>query len=69
MFYLTIHSKHFIYGYKVKDPFRQRERKAAAATTWTTLYDYQQGVFYMHHPTDAIERTTSRGALAGTRSR
>ena len=37
MFYLTMHSTHFIYGYMDqtygKGPFRQRERKPAAATT------------------------------------
>ena len=51
-----------------------------ATTTWATLSDYQQGFFYMHHPTDRIvpfhrqDSTyhglcyTSRGALAGTRN-
>ena len=47
------------------------ERKPAA-TTWVTISDYQQGLFYMHHPRQ--DNTyhnlcyTSRGALAGTRN-
>ena len=36
----------------------ERERKPAAAT-WATLSDYQQGLFYMHHPTDRITHTTA----------
>ena len=34
------------------------ERKPAAAT-WATLSDLQQGLFYMHHPTDRITHTTN----------
>ena len=34
------------------------ERKPAAAT-WATLSDLQQGLFYMHHPTDRIAHTTN----------
>ena len=30
-----------------------------AATTWATLSDYQQELFYMHHPTDRIKHTTA----------
>ena len=41
-----------------KEPFRQRERKPAAATK-ATLSDLQQGFFYMHHPTDRITHTTA----------
>ena len=37
--------------------FGQRERKPAAATTWTVLSYYQQYIFYMHQPTDRIVRT------------
>ena len=37
MFYLTMHSTHFIYGYIVED-LSDRERKPTAAT-WTTLSD------------------------------
>ena len=44
-----------IYG---KGPSRQQKRKLAATTTYSTLSDYQQGVFYMHHPTDKIAHTT-----------
>ena len=44
MFYLRIHSTHFIYGYMVLE-------------TWTTLLNLQQGFFYMHHPTDMISYT------------
>ena len=49
-----------------------RERKPAA-TTRATLSEEQQGIFYMHHPTDRMVHTTAfvtpRGALAGTRNR
>ena len=42
MFYLTMHSTHFIYGYMAldigKEQFRLRERKPAA-TTWATPSD------------------------------
>ena len=41
-----------------KWPFRERERKPAAVT-WATLFDWQQGFFYMHHPTDRITHTTA----------
>ena len=34
-----------------------REGKAAAATTWVTLFSYQQGIFYVHYPTDRISHT------------
>ena len=34
------------------------ERKPAAAT-WAILSDYQQGFFYMHHPTDRIAHITA----------
>ena len=39
-------------GHMVKD-HSDSERKPAAST-WATLSDYQQGFFYMHHPTDRI---------------
>ena len=57
MFYLMTHSTHFIYGYMASD-ISNNERKPAAAT-WATLSDYQQGFFYMHHPTDMIAHTTA----------
>ena len=34
------------------------DRKPAAAT-WATLSDYQQGFFYMHHPTERTAHTTA----------
>ena len=30
-----------------KGSFTQSERKPAAATTWATLLNYEQGIFYM----------------------
>ena len=42
MLYLTTHSANFIYNLwrrTYKGPLRQRERKPAAASTWTTLYE------------------------------
>ena len=36
----------------------QRERKPAAATTWATLSDEQQRVFYMHNPDKIMHNTT-----------
>ena len=35
---------------------------------WAIISDQQQGVFYMHHPTDRIAHTTAFGALAGTKN-
>ena len=60
MFYLTTHILFTViwrrtYG---KEPFRLRERKPATAT-WATPSDYQQGFFYMHHPTDRLGHTTA----------
>ena len=48
-----------LYGIRhmIKD-HSDSERKPAA-TTWATLYKYQQGFFYMHHPTDRIAHTTT----------
>ena len=64
MFYLTTHSTHFIYGYMASDIIMLKyhtdsERGKPAAATWATLSDYQQGFFYMHHPTDRIAHTTA----------
>ena len=58
MFYLTTHSTHcylWLYGVRhmVKD-HSDSERKSTAASTWATLIHWQQGFFYMHHPTDRI---------------
>ena len=48
------------------------ERKPIAATTLAILSDWQQGFFYMHHPTDRIAYTTalyvSREALTEMRN-
>ena len=33
---------------------RDYERKSAIVTSWATLSNYQQGIFYMYHPTDRI---------------
>ena len=53
MFYLMTHTTHLLFM------FIWRERKPAAATAWGTLFNKQQGFFYMHHPTDRITHTTA----------
>ena len=50
--------KYFIYDYMAKD-HSDRERKHAAATTWAILFNYQQGIFYMHHPRYGIAHITA----------
>ena len=50
MFYLMMHSTHFIYGFygvrhTVKDHSGQWEQKPAATTTWATLSDSSKGYF------------------------
>ena len=55
IFYLIMHSTHYTvtqHRKHGKGPFRYLEKNPAAATSWATLSDYQQGFFYMHHPTD-----------------
>ena len=42
-----------------KGPFSQQKRKSPAATTWATLSNSQQGIFYMHHSTDRTVHTTA----------
>ena len=42
----------------VKD-YSDRVKKPTATTTWATFFDYQLGIFYMHHPTDRIAHTIS----------
>ena len=43
MFYLTMQKTNFIYGYNRRTiPIAKKE------TTWATLFDKQQGVFYMY---------------------
>ena len=54
MFYLTTHTTHFVYGCMASDIWIP-----AAATTWITISDWQQGIFYMHHPPDRITYTLS----------
>ena len=67
-FYLRLHGiKHM-----VKD-HSDSERGNLLPSTRATLFNEQQGFFYMHHPTDRTTHTTafcytSRGALAGTRN-
>ena len=34
---------------------------SAATITWAILSDQQQGVFYMHHPTEKIAHTMAFG--------
>ena len=36
---------------------RHMVKRKPAATAWATLTDYQQGFFYMHHPTCRITHT------------
>ena len=60
MFYLTMHSTHFIYGYMASDIWLRTiliVRKETRCHHIATLIDYQQGFFYMHHPTDRITHT------------
>ena len=45
-----------------------RERKPTAASTRDTLFDLQQGLFYIYHPKDCIAHTTVFVKLAGTRN-
>ena len=52
-FYLRLY--HIVH--MVKD-HSDSERKPTAAT-WATLSDWQQGFFYMYHPTDRITYTTA----------
>ena len=43
LFYLTMHSTNFIYGYMASDimvkDHSEKEGKSAASTTWTTFSD------------------------------
>ena len=49
-----------------KGPLRKRKSKPAAATTWTTLFDWQQGFFCMHNPTFRKVHTTAFFYTRGT---
>ena len=42
----------------VKD-HSDNKRKSTTYIIWATLFDQQQGIFYMHHPTDRITHTTA----------
>ena len=66
LFYLTMHSTHFIYGYMASDIWLRTiliVRKETRCHHIATLIDYQQGFFYMHHPTDRMTHT-----MAGARN-
>ena len=54
-----MHLTHFDSGYIWMDVWlRTKVRKPTVATLWVTLYFFcQQGIFYMHHPTDRIVHT------------
>ena len=51
IFYLTMHSTHFIYGYMLSDMVEDHSENERGNLL-------QQGIFYMHHPTDRITHTT-----------
>ena len=53
-FYLRLYGV----GHMVKDHSDSQRGKPAAAT-WATLFEWQQGFFYMHHPTERIAYTTA----------
>ena len=56
MFYLTMHSTNFIYGYMASGIWeRTIQIEREENTDVTTL----QGMFYMHHPIDRIACTTA----------
>ena len=75
MFYLMV-STHFIYGYMASN----NERNPDAATSWATLFNYDQKIFLKDnllcaHPRDRIVHNmaffllyTSCRALAGIRT-
>ena len=56
MFYLMMHSAHFIYGYITLDIWNRTTKTAREETR-----NQQQGIFYMHHPTDRIAHTAAFG--------
>ena len=53
----TLYLRLYSVRHMVKD-HSDSERKTAGST-WATLSDWQQGFFYMHHPTDRITHTTA----------
>ena len=52
-FYLRLYG----IGHMVKDKQIVIE-ETSATPTWATLFIQQQGIFYMHHPTDRTTHTT-----------
>ena len=71
MFYLSMHSTHFIYGYMVSDMVKDHsdsERRNPLPPHWLLFPISSKGFFYMHHPIDTYHSLyyTSRRALAGT---
>ena len=67
LFYLMMHSWLCGIEHMVKD----HSEMTIAATSSATLFDWQQGFFYMYHPTDITYYSvcyTSRGALTGTKN-
>ena len=62
MFYLTMHSTHFIYGYMASDIWLRTiliVRKETRCRHIGYSYRLARGIFYMHHPTDRITHTTA----------
>ena len=62
MFYLTMHSTHYIYGYMVSDimvkDHSDSKRGNPLMPHWLIFPISSKGFFYMHHPTDRITHTT-----------
>ena len=64
MFYLTMHSTHFIYGYMASDIWLRtilivREETRCHHMGYSFRLAAKQGFFYMHHHTDRIAHTTA----------
>ena len=62
MFYLTMHSTHFIYGYMTSDIWLRTiliVRKETRCRHIGCFYRLTARICYMHHPTDRITHTTA----------
>ena len=62
MFYLTMHSTHFIYGYMASDMVKDHSdsEKGNPLPPHRLLFPINsKGLFYTHHPTDRIAHTTA----------
>ena len=62
MFYLTMYSTHFIYGYMASDMVKDHSdsEKGNPLPPHRLLFPISsKGSFYMHHPTDRIAHTTA----------